>query len=169
MSSLNAPEAKEDPLVQKMAEIGSREWQRYQTDFAPKEKQFIDSTSEIGSNREQDFIAGMSSAERQQQKGALEPTNRLAPLIGRSLEKTQLPEKNLLLSKARKAKGIETAISLGRDIGTASLGRIGRQAQISTSKNIATAESKGREIAGKADAAGTIAGVGLYKAFNKED
>lgn len=166
----DAPKVKEDPLVKKQAEIGAKEWERYQQDFAPKEKEFINSITGIGSATEREFLQGLGEARRQQEAGPIQPTSRVTPLMGRALLSTQskLPEQNLLESKARKAKGMETAISLGRDIGTGSLNRIGRQAQINTSKNIASAEAAGIKQQGMYDAIGTAAGIGIQRQFNKD-
>ena len=169
MGSMSAPKTKEDPLVKKQAEIGTKEWERYKTDFAPQEAEFIKSTTGIGSDTEREFLQGLGESRRQQESGAVQPTGRVMPLLGRALasNQSQLPEQSMLQSKSRKAKGLETAISLGRDIGTGSLNRIGRQAQINTSKNIASAEAAGIRQQGMFDAAGTAAGIGLYNHFNK--
>ena len=166
--SLSAPKAKEDPLVQMQAEIGAEEWERYKQDFAPKEAEFIEGVTGIGSDQERQFLEDFSETERQQQTGPLQATSRLSPLLNKATSKSQLPEKNLLQSKQRKAKGLETAISLGRNIGAGALGRIGRQAQIGTGKNIALAEAKGIQQQGIYNAVGTAAGVGLYKGLNKK-
>ncbi len=166
---MTPPEVEEDPLVKKQAEIGAKEWERYKQDFAPKEAEFQKAVTGIGSNTEREFLQGLGESRRQQESGPIQSTNRVMPLLGRALlsNQSKLPEQNQLQSKARKAKGLETAISLGRDIGTGSLNRIGRQAQINTSKNIASAEAAGIKQQGMADAAGTVAGIGLQRYFNK--
>ncbi len=168
-STSGGEKVKTDPLVKKQQQIGAAEWQRYKTSFAPVEQQYLQQTTEIGSGRERDYLAGMAENQRQQQLGPLPNTGRLGQLIKptEAAATSRLPEAAILQAKNRKAKGLETAISLGRDIGTGALGRMGRQAQLNTSKNIAEAEAAGIKQAGFNDAVGTIAGIGINQYLKK--
>lgn len=155
---MDQPEAEPDPMALKQAEIGAKEWERYKKDFAPKEGEFIKSVTGIGSEPERKFLKGLAASERQQQLGPVQATSRLSPLLSRETTgiKSQIPEKTILHSEARRTKGLETAINLGRDIGTGALGQIGRQGQIGTLKNIASAEAAGQKKAAIAEGIGTL-------------
>lgn len=149
-----------------LAQIGKEEWERFQTDFAPHEKEFIGDVTEIGSNRERDTLAGRSVAEMKQQAGPAQyggirgATGRaMASAKGRAGIATGSDTQSL----QRKAKGIGTAIGLGRDIATGSMGEMSRSAQMETSKNIASARAKQIKEAGKWDLIGTAGGYGISK------
>lgn len=163
--------AKTDPLVKEQRKIAGKQWKRYKKDFAPVEKKFIKGLEAVGSEDERQFLKGMAENRLRQSVGPAPSTGNTSQILNRSLAMggSKLSEANRLESRARKWKGLDTAISLGRNIGTGALNRISRQAQINTSANIGDAEAEGIRRAGMYDAAGTIGGYYAYKGLKEPD
>lgn len=161
---MSAPKAQEDPMNAVMAEIGMKEWERYKQDFKPHDKEFIGQASELGSERESDMIRGRGLSELRQQAGPVMPTSR-AGMVNRAnmMRKSDanIDTSTKLGGLDRKGKGLNTVISLGRNIGTGALGELGRISQINTASQIAAAEARGIKQQGMMDAIGTVAGMGI--------
>lgn len=167
MGSMSAPKAKEDPVVGALQNIGTQEWGRYKRDYAPEEKAFVEDTARLGSEGEREYLRGTGVSEVQQQAGPIELSARPGAMLGRAQKlgrtRSDVTVANTLQSREREAEGLKTAISLGRGIGSGSLGRLGRAAQLGTSRSVAKAESEGLKKQGVYDALGTAVGYGLYK------
>lgn len=160
---------KESQSSQALAQIGKEEWERFQTDFAGHEKDYTGDMLEIGSGREADTLAGRSVAELKQQagpagSGSVRGLSRRALATGK--EQTGITQKSDMQSIARKGRGINAAVGMGRDIATGAMGELSQSSQMETSKNIADASAKNIRDQGKWDLAGTAAGYGMKQGID---
>ena len=166
MGSFGGGKVDDSESSKELARIGNEEWERYQTDFAPQEKDYIKDVTELGSAREKQTLKGRGISELRQQAGPAKPT-RQSGLVKRG-SATMKGEADIatdtnLKATARKGKGINSAVGLGRNVATGALGGISQSAQMQTSKNIAKGHAKNIENQGKWDAAGTALGMGIQQ------
>jgi len=166
MSLGGGSKAKESESSKALAKIGADEWERFQTDFAPHERAFTEDVMELGSKRERDVLTGRGIAEIKQNTGAVQPGSAKA-LVSRAAETgsgaSGLSTESDLQAIQRKAKGIGSAVGLGRDISTGSTSRLGRASHLETTKNIADASAENIQKQGLWDAVGTAAGYGFQQ------
>jgi hypothetical protein len=154
----------ESESSRELARIGKEEWERYQTDFAPQEKEYIKDVSEIGSAREKQMLKGRGISEMRQKAGSAKPIKQ-SGIVKRSLATMKgeagISTDSNLQATQRKGKGINSAVGLGRNVATGSLGGLSQSSQMQTTKNIANANAKNIQNQGKGDAVGTLAGLGI--------
>ncbi|MCG7931975.1 MAG: hypothetical protein N0E44_18235 [Candidatus Thiodiazotropha lotti] len=166
MGSFGGGKIDDSESSKELARIGNEEWERYQTDFAPQEKEYIKDVTELGSAREKQTLKGRGISELRQQSGPAKPT-RQSGLVRRG-SATMKGEADIttdtnLKATARKGKGINSAVGLGRNVATGAQAGLSRSAQMQTTKNIASAQAESIENAGKWDAVGTAAGMGIQR------
>jgi hypothetical protein len=157
--------AKESESSKVQAEIGKKEWERYKTDFAPEEKQFISDVQEIGSGRERELLEGRGISELRQSTGPLQPSRSPMGIARRSLSTAEggadISADTATKAIERKGRGINTAVGLGRSVATGAMGQLSRSSQLETSRNIAKAQADSTREQGLWDTIGTAAGYGI--------